>query len=300
MARASSSIVAGASAHAARRVVARMSARRRAFSTCACHTCCCSRSFTHAWLRIANSSAAQIAVVATASVRLYSVMRARWRWYQAATHARTDGSWWPTRARTSLRAEAMADLSSNYSGPRRCVATRRDGVCLDAWQPGDGRPSAGARLRHAGEPYPLVHAQSLGAARGVDRGLIEPAGDDLARGLQVVRQRIVQLFAPLREPSMRDAEQQVAGRGVERWLGVHVHPHDGRIYQRRWIEAGRPDDAHQARLAIELDADAQQAEVAGRGHQPLGHLLLDHHDEPRRATRRLQKVAQRRRSDVIG
>src|SRR5260221_3951371 len=182
MARASSSIVAGASAHAARRVVARMSARRRAFSTCACRTCCCSRSFTHAWLRIANSSAAQIAVVATASVRLHSVMRARWRWYQAATRARADESWRPTRARTSLRAEAMADLSSNYSGPRRRVATRRDSVCLDAWQPGDGRPSAGARLRHAGEPEPLVHSPDLGTAIDDGLGLIVPPGHNPTRG----------------------------------------------------------------------------------------------------------------------
>src|SRR5689334_13937510 len=62
----------------------------------------------------------------------------------------------------------------------------------------------------ARETEPVVEAERLGTAHGVNAGGVEPAGDGLGRNTQIARQTVVNLLALLGKSRMGQREEAVA------------------------------------------------------------------------------------------
>jgi len=82
-------------------------------------------------------------------------------------------------------------------------------------------------------------------------------------------------------------------------IGVGVDPHQGGGDIRARPEDGRGEAGDDSRAAIVLHRDAQQAQVAGRGYQPVGHFVLHHDHQAAGLVRLLEQVAQNGAGDVV-
>src|SRR5450755_4582289 len=98
---------------------------------------------------------------------------------------------------------------------------------------------------------------------------------------------------------MDKAKETIALLGQERSLRLHVYAQNRRIDFGRWIERARGHLRDNTRATIKLDAHRQHAQVARLGDDALRDLLLHHYDQQTRWIRALQKVAERRRGNIV-
>jgi len=109
----------------------------------------------------------------------------------------------------------------------------------------------------------------------------------------------VQLFSGHAEPRSDCLEESVHVGHFYRWVGVRFYAQDDRIHFGLGMEAPGGYVVDDVGLAVELNADGQQAHVTRLGDDGFPHLFLHHNHHQMRFKWVLEKMAQCGRGDVI-
>ncbi len=146
---------------------------------------------------------------------------------------------------------------------------------------------------------PLRKTQSLRTAPRVDTRCFKPRSNLLCRTAQAAAQCIVQLLPLLAEPGPHDLEEPVDVVHIDGRTVEGPDTYDRRIDPGGWVESTRRDAGDDLGLAVELDADREEAHIARPGDQPLRDLPL--HGEHRQGgpDRGFEDVAQHCRGNVV-